>query len=240
MRVRFGECVLDSDSRELFHREKLVHVLPKAFQLLELLLAKRPRALSKQEIHDVVWPGTFVSEATLARAISDIRAAIGEEGREAGSIRTVHGFGYAFSAAAIDATVTAAPAGPSCYLIWEDRVITLATGNNLLGRAEDAGVRINDPSVSRHHARIVLHDRATLEDLGSKNGTFVRDSRITQPTRLMNGDAIRLGEIDLTVRLVSADDTTKTVEHPDRARRKAPSQPNSQDRTATAKRRSPR
>jgi hypothetical protein len=61
MRIRFGECVLDSETRELLLRGSAVHLSPKGFQFLELLLESRPRALSKSEIHEKLWPGTFVS-----------------------------------------------------------------------------------------------------------------------------------------------------------------------------------
>jgi DNA-binding winged helix-turn-helix (wHTH) protein len=61
MRVRFGDCVLDTDTRELFRRDKPVHLPPKAFRVLELLVENRPRAVTKDEIHDKIWPGTYVS-----------------------------------------------------------------------------------------------------------------------------------------------------------------------------------
>ena len=222
MRVRFGDCVLDSDIRQLFRGKKLVHLTPKTFRLLELFLENRPRALSKQELHETIWPGTFVSETTLSGAVSDIRAAIGEGAADPSWIRTVHGFGYAFSGEAIDSTASTTPVGASCYLLWEDRLIPLGPGDNLLGRAEDAGIRISHPSVSRHHARIaLLGGLATLEDLESKNGTFIGEARIAQPARLRDGDDIRLGEIRLTFRLVSAANSTETVKHPGLAHRPA-------------------
>ena len=60
MRVRFGECVLDSDTRQLSVLGETVHLSPKAFQFLELLLESRPKALSRTQIHERLWPGTFV------------------------------------------------------------------------------------------------------------------------------------------------------------------------------------
>jgi DNA-binding winged helix-turn-helix (wHTH) protein len=78
VRVAFGDCTLDSETRELFRNERPAHLSPKAFRLLELLLEGRPRALSKAEIHQKIWPEAFVSEATLASLIAEIREAIGD------------------------------------------------------------------------------------------------------------------------------------------------------------------
>src|ERR1700687_4589889 len=97
MRVRFGECLLDSDTRELTVRGETVHLQPKAFQFLELLLANRPRALSKNEIHEKLWPGTFVSDGTLTSLLAEVRSAVGDEARKPRFVRTVQRFGYAFS-----------------------------------------------------------------------------------------------------------------------------------------------
>jgi len=52
MRLRFGDCVFDGDTREVFRGERPVTISPKAFSLLELLVASRPGAVSKTEIHD--------------------------------------------------------------------------------------------------------------------------------------------------------------------------------------------
>lgn len=63
-----------------------------------------------------------------------------------------------------------------------------------LGRAEDCDVRIGDPRVSHHHARITWQDdRFILEDLGSRAGTWVNDERFSGARTLSSGDRIRLG-----------------------------------------------
>src|SRR5712691_6998980 len=97
MRVRFGKCVLDAETRQLSVRCKAVHISPKAFQFLELLLESRPKALSKTEIHERLWPGTFVSDGTLASLLVEVRSATGDSARKSRFVRTVHRFGYAFS-----------------------------------------------------------------------------------------------------------------------------------------------
>ena len=79
MAIRFRDCVLDRDARALVRDGLTVHLTPKAFEVLALLVSERPRALKKAEILDRVWPGTFVTDASLTRTIHEIRDAIGDE-----------------------------------------------------------------------------------------------------------------------------------------------------------------
>lgn len=213
MRVAFGDCTLDSETRELFRGERPVHLSPKAFRLLELLLEGRPKAFSKAEIHEKIWPDAFVSEATLASLVAEIREAIGEDAKDARCIRTVHGFGYSFAGAVRDLTrERPGTIEPSAWsLIQDDRVIPIPEGETILGRDHLAGVRIPSESVSRRHARIViLRTSATIEDLGSKNGTYLRGERIESPESLKDGDSIRIGSVPLAVRFVSEEKSTMT------------------------------
>lgn len=62
-----------------------------------MLLETRPKAIAKADLHERLWPSTFVADATLASLVAELRDALGERGRETRFIRTVHGFGYAFS-----------------------------------------------------------------------------------------------------------------------------------------------
>jgi pSer/pThr/pTyr-binding forkhead associated (FHA) protein len=99
-----------------------------------------------------------------------------------------------------------------CWLFWETRQIALAEGDNVLGRGGDASVWLDVPGVSRHHARIVVwRGEATLEDLGSKNGTYVRGERVTIPQRLVSGDEIRLGSVVITFRIPDSPGATETA-----------------------------
>ncbi len=215
MRVRFGECVLDSDTRQLSVRGETVHLSPKAFQFLELVLDSRPRALSKREIHERLWPGTFVSDGTLASLLVEVRSAIGDTARGSRFVRTVHGFGYAFSGIAeeLRGSVSAVGGPKSIYrLIWETREIALAPGENLLGRDEAATVWIDDASVSRRHARIVIDESgAVLEDLDSKNGTYLRGKRITKPRKLADEDPVKIGPASMIFRVLRQTESTATA-----------------------------
>jgi DNA-binding winged helix-turn-helix (wHTH) protein len=223
MRLRFGEYVLDSGTRQLRRGEEERHLGAKAFDLLELLLQRRPNVVSKEAIHDRLWPGTFVSGSTLATVIGEIRTALDDEPGTPRFLRTVHGVGYAFCGEAREEDPARGTARPragaaeptggrlSYRLLFEDREISLRPGDNVLGRVDDGVLWIDSPGVSRRHARIrVEGGQATLEDLGSKNGTFCRGERVTSSVVLSDGDEIRLGKIGLTVRIVTADATTRT------------------------------
>ena len=96
MRVAFGDFVFDSDTRELLCGGNRVTLSPKAFQLLEVLIENRPRALSKSVLLDRLWENTFVVEANLSNLVGEIRHALGEDSRTPQFVRTVHRFGYAF------------------------------------------------------------------------------------------------------------------------------------------------
>src|SRR5258708_36824841 len=98
MKIRFGDCRLDTESRQLWRSESTIPVSPKAFDLLQLLVARRPGAISKSELHERIWPGTFVSDDSLSRLIVEVREATGDDARRPRFVRTLHGFGYAFSA----------------------------------------------------------------------------------------------------------------------------------------------
>lgn len=215
MRIRFGDCTFDSETRELLRRGKAVHVSPKAFRLLELLIEARPRALSKTELAERIWPDTFVSEGNLAGLAAELRAAVGEKARESGPIRTVYSYGYAFSAetiAEVPPLPVRTPAGRRNWLVWNKREIPLTEGENVLGRDLSAGVQIDDTTVSRHHARILVSGKeARLEDLGSKNGTFLDGKAVEKSARLSDGDEVKLGSVFLTFRTSATDESTDTV-----------------------------
>ena len=99
--------------------------------------------------------------------------------------------------------------GARLRLVWGDRVLSLTAGENVLGRDKDATVCLDAASVSRHHARILVEGpRATLEDLGSKNGTRLNGERLDGTRELQDGDAIRLGEVQLLFRSLPFDGST--------------------------------
>src|SRR5712691_8258196 len=167
MKLCFGEFTLDRATRQLLNAGAERHLEPKAFELLDLLVGRRPDAVAKSEIRDRLWPKTFVSESNLTDLVAQVRNALGDSPRRPRFIRTVHGFGYAFSAEAWEErTAVARQRQVAPRVIWDQRVIALDAGENVVGRDEDVAVRIDAPGVSRRHARIVVTgSHAMLEDL---------------------------------------------------------------------------
>jgi len=211
LRLRFGDCVLDTEARELRRGGVRRDLSPKGLQLLELLVAARPRAVAKSEIHERLWPDTFVSDSSLARLASEVRSAIGDDARHPRFVRTVHRHGYAFSGTATVEPATGAFSPAPCRLLWGERQIPLGEGDNVLGRGAEAAIRVDLARVSRQHARIVVDGgRAVLQDLGSKNGTFLRGRRIEGPAELADGDEIGVGTALLLFRSGHGDSTTET------------------------------
>ena len=209
MRAAFGDFVLDTATRQLLRAGEGLHLEPKAFELLCLLFERRPAAVSKAEIRDRLWPDTFVSDASLTGLATQIRQALDDSRTKPRFLRTVHRFGYAFCGD----VPREAPAGRkrSARVIWDGRVIGLSPGENILGRDESAVVEVDLPGVSRRHARIVIEGaRATLEDLGSKNGTYLREVRLDAPAVLADGDGFRLGRHLLMFRDAPGSASTRT------------------------------
>lgn len=211
MPVTFGEFVLDRGTRQLLRGGEPRALGPKAFDLLDLLLNLRPNVVPKERIRDRLWPSTFVSESTLATVVQEIRSALGDDAKKPAFLRTVHGVGYAFCALARDAPTPSAVESKRYRLFVEGREVNLEPGENLIGRVDHGAVWVDSPSVSRRHARIVIEaDSAILEDLGSKNGTFVGGQRISKPTPLCDGDQFRVGRVNLHFRAFMAGEPTQT------------------------------
>lgn len=211
MPVRFGDCVFDHGTRQVFRAGKQVHISPKAFQLLEILIERRPNAVSKEELQEILWPSTFVSDANLPNLVADLRSELGDNPRSSRIIRTVQRFGYAFVATPLSPQY-AGSRDHAYRLIWGDREIALGEGENLVGREDDAVVWIDDAAVSRRHARIVVDESgAVLEDLGSKNGTYLGASRLQSPAKLTDGDRITIGTASMTFRILDKTASTATA-----------------------------
>jgi hypothetical protein len=212
--LRFGDFTFDAARRQLLRGREPVHHTPKAFQLLAALLEARPRALSKDELMDLLWPESLVTEATLSSLVSELRGALGDAARKPRHLRTVHGFGYAFAGADAPAPAADAPGVAVHRLLWGSREIDLADGETVVGRERLARVWIADASISRRHARIVVSgESAVLEDLGSKNGTYRGTERLesTRGVPLADGDELRFGSVTVTYRnlLLGASTVTK-------------------------------
>jgi DNA-binding winged helix-turn-helix (wHTH) protein len=219
MRLRFGDCVFDPDTREVFRGGKPVHVSPKAFALLAILIERRPNAVSKEELHKLLWPDTFVSDANLPNLVAELREAFGDDAHRPRIIRTVQRFGYAFQAKAPEEV--RARAAMSYRLIWGDREIALRPGENVIGREETSALWIDHTLVSRRHARITIGEReAVLEDLGSKNGTFLGGERIEGPVKLTDKALITIGPASMIFRVLEHSGSTASAKQEERGARR--------------------
>lgn len=207
MRFEFGEFVIDSDARQLWRGGQPLHLSPKAFDLLQFLVAERPRAVAKETLYDHLWPDTYVMEANLPILIREIRTALGDD--ERAIIRTVQRHGYAF--AADPGPPIRAETSPH-VLMQGEHAVPLAEGENVVGREPSAAVRIASTSVSRRHAIITVDgDRATVADLQSKNGTKVNGVAAVGPRTLTDGDVIAFGTIFMVYRWCPGDSRTETI-----------------------------
>lgn len=217
METRFGSCVLDTTSRQLWREGESVPLSRKAYDLLELLVASRPRALGKSELLQSLWPATFVVEANLSNLVAEIRHATGDDAKKARYVRTVRGFGYAFSAVVTEGTAPAGRTEIECWVVWGERRVRLAEGDNPLGRHHGSVVPLDSRLVSRHHAVIRVSGRVvTIEDLGSRNGTYVGEDKIAFAAQLKDGDLIRVGSLTMKLRIAlnAAIDATTDVDIP--------------------------
>lgn len=207
MTFSFGEFVLDTDTRQLRRDGTVVHLSPKAFDLLGLLVLERPRVLTKADLHARLWPAVYVSDASLAMLVAEVRAGLGETARESTCVRTVHRHGYAFQAEAVQlvepAPERAANNGTHVgfWLVTPTGQRPLQQGENTIGRDPKSTVWIDEASVSRRHATVHIDGgRVIATDLASKNGTFVGDARVSAEAELRDGDELRIGAVRMTLR----------------------------------------
>jgi DNA-binding winged helix-turn-helix (wHTH) protein len=194
MIVRFGPYALDSDRRQLICDGSVVHLTPKAFDLLHLLVTAAPRVVRKEELHERLWPGVFVSDASLTGLVKELRRAMKDDDPVRPVIRTAHRVGYACG---LDVRQHSSVEPENWHwLALPDRRFVLHAGENVVGRDPGCDVRIEAPGVSRRHARVLIDgEAAALEDLGSKNGTIVGRTRLVTTVPLSSGDVITFGSV---------------------------------------------
>jgi DNA-binding winged helix-turn-helix (wHTH) protein len=212
MRLKFGDCLLDLDARQLQRRNKVVSLEPKMYELLEVLIKRRPAVVTNNELDELLWPKVYVARTSLSRLVSELRAGLGDSPRESRIIRTVYKTGYAFCA---DVTRLPAEQSPPATIevLWMKQSFALTNGEHLVGRDAECSLIVDGSTVSRRHARItVASGAATIENLDSTNGTYVNGTRISAPTRLVPGDEFALGREVLRVRLRSSSALTVKVD----------------------------
>ena len=217
--ARFGSFELDTERRQLRRGDERLHLTPKAFDLLSLLVGAAPRVVLKSELHQHLWPSGVVTDATLVGLVKEVRRVLEDTDPEAPLVRTAHRVGYAF-----DAPVTHAPRASqvSRWLFVGEQRIALQEGENIIGRDADVDVCLDYETVSRRHARLVVSASGTmLEDLGSKNGTNIDGMRITSAQPLRHGQRFACGRLNMTYResgagMPTATELSRVVEPPAR------------------------
>jgi DNA-binding winged helix-turn-helix (wHTH) protein len=208
--VRFGSFSLATDSRRLTRGGEDLHLTPKAFDLLALLVEAAPRVVPKSELHARLWPDSFVTDTTLVGLVKEVRRVVDDTDPAAPVIRTVARVGYAF-AAVLYAAEPAAPAASRYWLVADGRSFPLRAGENAIGRDPAAEVRLDSGSVSRRHASIVVAgDGSRIADLGSKNGTSVNGTPAKGWVALRDGDRLLIGAVPLTYRTSASHLSTET------------------------------
>jgi hypothetical protein len=196
---RFGAFTFDERARALRRDGAPVALSPKAFRLLELLIEARPNPVTRDALYASLWPDVVVEPGNLHTLVSEVRNATAHD-----AIRTVHRVGYAFVAGG------AAEEGARFSILLGGDEIPLRGGENVIGRDPHDAIVIRAPEVSRHHARLIVSGaRVTLEDLGSKNGTYIGTHRVTSATEVRAGDEILVGTIRM--RLVEVDAMAPTA-----------------------------
>jgi DNA-binding winged helix-turn-helix (wHTH) protein len=202
MQISFSDCALNTASRQLTRDGTIVPLEPKMYELLELLIRRRPAVVRNEELDELLWPKVYVARTSLTRLVSELRTVLGDSPRDSRIIRTVYKVGYAFAAEVTVAGATRRRAA-QLYLEWNDQMMPLTEGENIVGRSEECSLVVDARTVSRCHARItVALGKATIEDLNSTNGTFVNRKPIAGATPLADGDEVAFGTAALRFREV--------------------------------------
>jgi DNA-binding winged helix-turn-helix (wHTH) protein len=222
--ARFGVFELNPRTGELRKRGARVRLQDQPFQVLAMLVERAGDLVTRDEVRERLWSDSvFVAfDQALNNAVAKIRAALGDSAENPRFVETLERRGYRFLAN-VEWFAAEGPLPPcpqvafrpstNVRLTTEERTITLQDGTHVIGRDPDAAVWIDSAVVSRRHARLVVHDgRVTVEDLGSRNGTFVNGARLTDASPLVHGDEIRLGALRLVVHVSTGRTATRTVD----------------------------
>ncbi len=214
----FGPFRLDAADHTLTRDGAVLPVAPMVFRTLCALVGRAGRLVSREELTRLVWPNSFVAGSTLSQNVWLLRKLLGRRPDGEEWIETHPRLGYRFNGAVRQADQGprgAGPARPGFRLQLGPERYPLTEGETILGRDPEAHVRIEDETVSRRHARIEIKGgSATIEDLGSKNGTWAGGSRVSGPVPLTDGVPIRLGSVELLFRSRTPPDPTITLPLP--------------------------
>lgn len=216
-----GEVRVEPSSCRVVRDGRQIAVEPKVMALLELLASRPGEVLSKGEILERVWEGGFVVESVVTRAVSLLRAALGDDSRKPTYVETIPRRGYRLIAPVAGLETVegrspdpSRPPAPGEWTLHSDSgSVRLHAGETVIGRGENVDLPLDSVQVSRRHARIVVTGgRAMLEDLGSKNGTRLNGRLVSGPTLLRPLDVLVVGSVRLIVQSGSSEVETETAE----------------------------
>lgn len=211
---RFGDFELDVAAFTLRRQGTVVRLEKIPMEVLVLLVERAGALVARDSIYAALWGSeVFLDrDAAINTAIRKIRRALGEDGDRPRFLETVVGKGYRFVGPIVRGGIEAANQVTGYRVTRGTQAFALQAGENVIGRDPDVQVFLDHPSVSRRHARIsITPGRVVLEDLNSRNGTYVDGCGITSPTDLHDGTIIGVGPITLTFVALTAAASTRPM-----------------------------
>lgn len=196
----FGGFRIETAERRLLHGAIPVSLTPKAFETLLLLVENRGRLVPKEEFLQRVWPNTHVTEVSLARNISALRKALGDEGED--FIETVSKFGYRFRSLVTEAVASPSSQSTTALAVLPFASVGVSEANAYLelGLADALITRLSTMRrVAVRPTGAVRRYAGTTPDLGEV-GRELKVARILEGTVQVAGDRLRV-----TVRLVEVE-----------------------------------
>lgn len=202
--MRFGLFELDVAAYELRRDGKRVPLENRPMDVLVLLAQRAGTLVDRETIQGAIGEaGVFLDwDAAINTAVRKIRRALDDDAGQPRYIATIVGKGYRFVAPVARVEPWRSDAGPTWLLTQNYREFPLAPGDNFIGRDATVRVRLDHPSVSRRHAMIRIDGaRAVVDDLNSRNGTFVDGRRIESDAigELHDGSILGIGPVTLQV-----------------------------------------
>jgi len=212
---RLEDWVVEPRLGRMVRGQVVVRLRPRVMELLVLFAERAGEVVNKREIVDRVWSSGFVADNTVVHCVNELREALGDASDAPRCLQTIPRRGYRVVGRIQPLGENEDPPrveGARYELVAKGWNAFLVDGGNLIGRGGDARIVTESARVSRHHARILVsRDGVVIEDLGSKNGTFVGGRRIDGPTPLTNGDEVRIGDVSLAFRCREPENDGGTV-----------------------------
>jgi DNA-binding winged helix-turn-helix (wHTH) protein len=209
-----GDWLVEPTLDRITRDGREVRLRPRAMDVLTALAVASGKLVTKRDLIDEVWRTEFVGDHALTQVIAELRAALGDDARNPAFIENIPRRGYRLVADVIPVAVSSiSPNGATMpfKLVTEKGSLSLSQGSTVIGRTDEAEICIDKTEVSRCHAMITVQGTtAIIEDLGSKNGTFVNGHQVAGPTPLTNGDEIWIGRSVARMRFLIEGEPTKT------------------------------